>query len=93
MWCMVIGVIGVVHIASLLHDDVVDGAQPRRGKRSAYLVFGNQACVRAGDYMYAKALSLYSQYGTLQSIEVLSDAVMKNVSRTAFGIEKSWKDH
>ncbi|MEZ0336676.1 MAG: polyprenyl synthetase family protein [Aquificaceae bacterium] len=66
-----------VHIASLLHDDVVDGAQTRRGKRSANLVFGNQACVLAGDYMYAKALSLYSQYGTLQSIEVLSDAVMK----------------
>ena len=42
-----------VHIASLLHDDVVDGAQTRRGKRSATLVFGYHACVLAGDYMYA----------------------------------------
>ncbi len=66
-----------VHIASLLHDDVVDGAQTRRGKKSANLVFGNQACVLTGDYMYAKALSLYSQYGSMQSIEVLSHAVMK----------------
>ncbi|MEJ7620568.1 MAG: polyprenyl synthetase family protein [Aquificaceae bacterium] len=66
-----------VHIASLLHDDVVDGAQTRRGKKSANLVFGNQACVLTGDYMYAKALSLYSQYGSLESIQVLSDAVMK----------------
>ena len=41
------------------------------------LFFGNQACVLAGDYMYAKALSLYSLYGTLQSIEVLSDADLK----------------
>ncbi|WPM32376.1 polyprenyl synthetase family protein [Hydrogenobacter sp. T-2] len=66
-----------VHIASLLHDDVVDGAQRRRGKKSANLVFGNQACVLTGDYMYAKALSLYAQYGNLESIQVLSDAVMK----------------
>ncbi|MCS7171543.1 MAG: polyprenyl synthetase family protein [Aquificaceae bacterium] len=66
-----------VHIASLLHDDVVDGAQTRRGKKSANLVFGNQACVLTGDYMYAKALSLYTQYGSLQSVQVLSDAVMK----------------
>ncbi len=66
-----------VHIASLLHDDVVDGAQTRRGKKSANFVFGNQACVLTGDYMYAKALSLYAQYGNLESVQVLSDAVMK----------------
>ncbi|MFN3598968.1 MAG: polyprenyl synthetase family protein [Aquificaceae bacterium] len=66
-----------VHVASLLHDDVVDGAQTRRGKKSANLVFGNQACVLTGDYMYAKALYLYSKFGTLETIEVLSDAVMK----------------
>lgn len=66
-----------VHVASLLHDDVVDGAQTRRGKKSANLVFGDKACVLTGDYMYAKALSLYSEYGSLESIKVLSDAVMK----------------
>ncbi|MCS7262314.1 MAG: polyprenyl synthetase family protein [Aquificaceae bacterium] len=66
-----------VHVASLLHDDVVDGAQTRRGKKSANVLFGNQACILTGDYMYAKALSLYARYGNLQSVEVLSDAVMK----------------
>ncbi|MCS7195818.1 MAG: polyprenyl synthetase family protein [Aquificaceae bacterium] len=66
-----------VHIASLLHDDVVDGAKRRRGKKSANLIFGNQASVLAGDYMYAKALSLYAKYGNLRSVQVLSDAVMK----------------
>ncbi len=66
-----------VHIASLLHDDVVDGAESRRGKKSANLIYGNQACVLAGDYMYAKALWLYAKYGNLESIQVLSDAVMK----------------
>lgn len=66
-----------VHIASLLHDDVVDNAQTRRGRKSANVVYGNQACVLTGDYMYAKALSLYSLYGNLKSIQILSDAVMK----------------
>ncbi|RMH06119.1 MAG: polyprenyl synthetase family protein [Aquificota bacterium] len=66
-----------VHVASLLHDDVVDNAQTRRGKKSANLVFGEKACVLTGDYMYAKALSLYSEYGSIESIRVLSDAVMK----------------
>lgn len=66
-----------VHVASLLHDDVVDNAQTRRGRKSANVVYGNQACVLTGDYMYARALSLYSLYGSLESIQVLSDAVMK----------------
>ncbi|RMH79572.1 MAG: polyprenyl synthetase family protein [Acidobacteria bacterium] len=66
-----------VHVASLLHDDVVDGAEFRRGKKSANLLFGNEVCVLTGDYMYAKALSLYAKYGDLRCIDVLSDAVMK----------------
>ncbi len=66
-----------VHTASLLHDDVVDDAKTRRGKPSAHTVFGNQVCILTGDYMYAKALSLYATYGSLESIRVLSRAVME----------------
>ncbi len=65
-----------IHVASLLHDDVVDGADRRRGKLSANVVFGNDLCVLTGDYMYAKALWLYSVYGNLKSIEIVSKAVM-----------------
>ncbi|MEN3034183.1 MAG: polyprenyl synthetase family protein [Aquificaceae bacterium] len=66
-----------IHVASLLHDDVVDGASLRRGKKSANLVFGNQSCVLAGDYLYAKALELYANFGNIKAIEILSKAVMK----------------
>lgn len=66
-----------VHVASLLHDDVVDDAQTRRGKPSAHTIFGNQVCILTGDYMYAKALNLYATYGNMESIEVLSQAVMQ----------------
>jgi octaprenyl-diphosphate synthase len=65
-----------IHMASLLHDDVVDGAHTRRGRPSANVLFGNQAVVLGGDYFYAKALWLYANYGNLQAVEMVSRAVM-----------------
>jgi len=65
-----------IHAASLLHDDVVDGAQSRRGRTSANLIFGNEVAVLTGDYMYAKALHLFSIYGNIEMIKIVSQAVM-----------------
>jgi octaprenyl-diphosphate synthase len=65
-----------IHMASLLHDDVIDGAHTRRGRPSANVLFGNQAVVLGGDYFYAKALWLYANYGNLQAVEMVSQAVM-----------------
>jgi len=65
-----------IHMASLLHDDVIDGALTRRGRPSANSVFGNQAVVLSGDYFYAKALWLYAVYGNLKAVELVSRAVM-----------------
>lgn len=65
-----------IHMASLLHDDVVDGAHTRRGRPSANVLFGNQVVVLGGDYFYAKALWLYANYGNLQAVEMVSRAVM-----------------
>lgn len=65
-----------IHTASLLHDDVVDDAKMRRGKPSAHTLFGNQVCILTGDYMYARALHLYSIYGDMECINVVSRAVM-----------------
>jgi octaprenyl-diphosphate synthase len=66
-----------IHTASLLHDDVVDEAEARRGKKAAHKVFGNGVTVLTGDYMYANALYLFSTYGTQKMIEVVSGAVKK----------------
>jgi Geranylgeranyl pyrophosphate synthase len=54
-----------LHTASLLHDDVVDGSQLRRGKPTANRIFGNDTTVLPGDYMYANALYLFSIYGNM----------------------------
>ncbi len=64
-----------IHTASLLHDDIVDDAETRRGKTAAHRVFGNAAAVLTGDYMYANALYLYSVYGTTEMIRLVSEAV------------------
>lgn len=50
-----------IHIASLLHDDVIDTADMRRGRRSANVKWGNSASVLVGDYLFAKAFSILSQ--------------------------------
>ncbi len=65
-----------IHAASLLHDDVVDGAKKRRGRDSANLIFGNDVVILTGDYMYAKALHLFSTYGNIEMIRIVSRAVM-----------------
>jgi len=66
-----------LHTASLLHDDVVDGAETRRGRPSANRVFGNDMVVLTGDYMYANALYLFSVYGDIDMIKNVSDSVKK----------------
>jgi len=65
-----------IHTASLLHDDVVDGAEARRGRGTANRVFGNEVAVLTGDYMYARALNLFTRYGNMEMIRTVSRAVM-----------------
>lgn len=67
-------VIEALHTASLLHDDVVDEAELRRGKKSANRIWGNQVVVLLGDYLYAKALHLSVAQESLQIMESLSRA-------------------
>lgn len=67
-------VIEALHTASLLHDDVVDEAELRRGKKSANRIWGNQIVVLLGDYLYAKALHLSVAQESLQIMEALSRA-------------------
>jgi len=64
-----------IHTASLLHDDIVDEAETRRGKPAAHKIFGNAVSVLTGDYMYATALYLYSQHGNGEMIKRVSQAV------------------
>jgi octaprenyl-diphosphate synthase len=63
-----------IHTATLLHDDVVDESQLRRGLASANAVFGNKASVLVGDFLFARAFQLMVADGSLPVLEILSGA-------------------
>jgi octaprenyl-diphosphate synthase len=67
-------VVEFIHTATLLHDDVVDGAVLRRGNASANSVWGNEASVLVGDFLFAKSFSIMVRGGSLRILEVLSNA-------------------
>lgn len=67
------GVVEFIHTATLLHDDVVDSASLRRGNRSANSVWGNQASVLVGDFLFAKSFSVMVGSGSLKILKILSD--------------------
>lgn len=66
-------VIEFIHTATLLHDDVIDHAETRRGKPSANHVWGNSASVLVGDFLYSKSFQLMSEDGDLAVINLLSN--------------------
>lgn len=63
-----------IHTATLLHDDVVDESDMRRGKATANAAFGNAASVLVGDFIYTRAFQLMTSLGSLRVLEVLSSA-------------------
>ncbi|SJN59538.1 Octaprenyl-diphosphate synthase [Vibrio ruber DSM 16370] len=64
-----------IHTATLLHDDVVDESDMRRGKATANATFGNAASVLVGDYIYTRSFQMMTQLGSLRVLELMSHAV------------------
>lgn len=67
-------VVEFIHTATLLHDDVVDNANLRRGIASANTLWGNEASVLVGDFLFSKSFSLMVADGDLRILKVLADA-------------------
>lgn len=63
-----------MHTATLLHDDVVDESNFRRGKKAAHLVWGNQASVLVGDFLLGQAFRMMVDVGSLPALKILSNA-------------------
>lgn len=64
-----------IHTATLLHDDVVDESNMRRGKETANAAFGNAASVLVGDYIYTRSFQMMTSLGSLKILELMSTAV------------------
>lgn len=63
-----------IHTATLLHDDVVDESDMRRGKETANVLFGNQPSVLVGDFLFSRSFELMVEDGSLKVLKILSSA-------------------
>ena len=67
-------VVEFIHTATLLHDDVVDESDLRRGRNTANAMFGNAASVLVGDFLYSRAFQMMVEVDDMRVMSVLSDA-------------------
>ena len=67
-------IVEFIHTATLLHDDVVDASELRRGKETANALFGNEASVLVGDFLYSRAFQMMVEIGSMRVMEILADA-------------------
>ena len=75
--CDAAAIIEFIHTATLLHDDVVDGSELRRGRDTANAVWGNEASVLVGDYLYSRAFEMMVSLGQMRIMDVLATATNK----------------
>ena len=64
----------LVHMATLVHDDLIDGASVRRGRAAAWSEHGEETAKAAGDYLFARAFSVLAETGDPSAVAVLADA-------------------
>jgi octaprenyl-diphosphate synthase len=67
-------VVEFIHTATLLHDDVVDESDLRRGRASASALFGNAASVLVGDFLYSRSFQMMVEVGNMRVMQILADA-------------------
>ncbi len=70
-------IVEFIHTATLLHDDVVDGSELRRGRDTANAVWGNEASVLVGDYLYSRAFEMMVELGSMRVMDVMASATNK----------------
>ena len=62
-----------IHTATLLHDDVVDGSDTRRGIKTAHRNFGNESTILVGDFLYSRAFQMMVQIGQMRVMEIMAN--------------------
>lgn len=70
-------VIELIHTATLLHDDVVDESEMRRGEKTSHEIWGNSASVLVGDFLYSKSFQMMVKANSMQVMSILSNATNK----------------
>jgi octaprenyl-diphosphate synthase len=81
-------IIETVHTASLLHDDVVDGADVRRGRAAAHSIWGNQVVILVGDFLYSNALKQTAAFMDQNLMQALSAATTRMTQGEVLQLQK-----
>jgi octaprenyl-diphosphate synthase len=80
----------LLHTATLLHDDVVDLAELRRGRPSANALWGNRSAILVGDFFYARASSMIVEDGNLEILWVFSDTIRRMAEGELLQLQRSF---
>jgi octaprenyl-diphosphate synthase len=81
-------VVEFIHTATLLHDDIIDEAHLRRGRRSVNTRWGNNVTVLLGDYLYTKSMGMALSQDNLPILRILSDATLRMIEGEILEIEQ-----
>jgi hexaprenyl-diphosphate synthase len=81
-------IVEMIHVASLLHDDVVDGANLRRGAPSAPAAFGNKFTILAGDFLLGRASAALSRLGEAEVVELIASVITNLVEGEILQLNK-----
>jgi len=84
-------VVEMVHTATLVHDDIIDGADTRRGRPSANTTWGNEKCVLAGDWLYMQAFRVALEEKNLRILDLLMSLTQQMVEGELLQIQKLGK--
>src|SRR5579862_206312 len=84
-------VVEIIHTATLVHDDIIDEAQTRRGRPAANTQWGNSKCVLAGDWLYMQAFKIAVQERNFQILDALIDLTQAMVEGELLQIERLGK--
>jgi octaprenyl-diphosphate synthase len=82
-------VVEFIHTATLVHDDIIDEADVRRGRSSINYRWGNDLTVLVGDYLYAHSMAMALAEGNLDILRILSDATIKMIEGEILGTEQN----
>jgi octaprenyl-diphosphate synthase len=90
--CIRLGaVVEMVHTATLVHDDIIDGADRRRGRPSANATWGNEKCVLAGDWLYMQAFRIALEEKNLRILDLLIELTQQMVEGELLQMQKLGK--
>ena len=84
-------VVEMLHTATLVHDDIIDGANTRRGRPSANTTWGNEKCVLAGDWLYMQAFKVALEEQNLRVLDLLIDLTKQMVEGELLQIQRLGK--